>query len=292
MKRVPNCADTGLTSSKQKTETFRIVLSRPHYVSFRKLQRLTVDLEQRRLRCYAGLKGVSTCSRRLTANHTACTAAQGASVPNCSLRTRNISRESSSPTNFTASSRVFIPKSDAADNRCRIVRSPDALRPLTLCNCDRKVLDGRVLRLPAIFHLPHPHPPSDASPPDRWLTTSSKSRPRPSPTGRACQTSVASSSRTSPVHTQAFTTGGFSVFSKKASFPNFPQFFFYRGSATKAPLLLSMLVRYEATLQWLGGCILFTMASIGGPLRVKNSPMFAPSSPALRKDSSIVWSHA
>ena len=39
MKRVPNCADTRLASSKQETETFRIVLSRPLSASFRELQK-------------------------------------------------------------------------------------------------------------------------------------------------------------------------------------------------------------------------------------------------------------
>ena len=39
---------------------------------------------------------------------------------------------------------VFIPKtSDIVDNG-RIIRSPDALRPLTLCNCDCKLLTSAI----------------------------------------------------------------------------------------------------------------------------------------------------
>ena len=40
------------------------------------------------------------------------------------------------PEHFTVSRTVFIPKSSDIDDNGRIIRSPDALRPLTLCNCD------------------------------------------------------------------------------------------------------------------------------------------------------------
>ena len=39
LKLVPNCAGTGLASSKRGTETFKIVLSRPLSAAFRELQK-------------------------------------------------------------------------------------------------------------------------------------------------------------------------------------------------------------------------------------------------------------
>ena len=39
---------------------------------------------------------------------------------------------------FAASRSVFILKTSTIDDNGRIVRSPAALRPLTLCNCDCK----------------------------------------------------------------------------------------------------------------------------------------------------------
>ena len=44
------------------------------------------------------------------------------------------------PAQFAASRTVLIPKSSDVDNNGLIVRSPDALRPLTPCNCDCKIL--------------------------------------------------------------------------------------------------------------------------------------------------------
>ena len=44
------------------------------------------------------------------------------------------------PVQFAASRTVFIPKSSDVDNNVFIVRSPNALRPLTLCNCHCKIL--------------------------------------------------------------------------------------------------------------------------------------------------------
>ena len=35
---------------------------------------------------------------------------------------------------------LFIPKSSEVDDQGRIIRAPDALRPLILCNRDRKVI--------------------------------------------------------------------------------------------------------------------------------------------------------
>ena len=43
------------------------------------------------------------------------------------------------PALFAASRTLFIPKSSDVDNNGRIVRSPEALRSLTLCNCDCKI---------------------------------------------------------------------------------------------------------------------------------------------------------
>ena len=41
---------------------------------------------------------------------------------------------------FAESRTVFIPKTSDIDDNGRIIRSPEALRPLTLCNCDCKLL--------------------------------------------------------------------------------------------------------------------------------------------------------
>ena len=47
---------------------------------------------------------------------------------------------------FAASRTVFIPKSPDVDNNGRIVRSPEALRPLTLCDCDCKIPTTAICR--------------------------------------------------------------------------------------------------------------------------------------------------
>ena len=44
------------------------------------------------------------------------------------------------PTRFAASRTVVIPKSSTVDDNGLIVRSSDALRRLTLCNCDCKII--------------------------------------------------------------------------------------------------------------------------------------------------------
>ena len=50
------------------------------------------------------------------------------------------------PALFAESRTVFIPKSSDVDNNGRIVRSPEALRPLALCNCDCKILTTATCR--------------------------------------------------------------------------------------------------------------------------------------------------
>ena len=45
-----------------------------------------------------------------------------------------------------AESITVFPKSSDVDNNGRIVRSPEALRPLTLCNCDCKILTAAICR--------------------------------------------------------------------------------------------------------------------------------------------------
>ena len=47
---------------------------------------------------------------------------------------------------FAESRTVFIPKTFDTDDLGRIIRSPDALRPLTLCNCDCKLLTSAICR--------------------------------------------------------------------------------------------------------------------------------------------------
>ena len=41
---------------------------------------------------------------------------------------------------------VFITKTSDIDNNGRIIRSPDALRPLTLCSCDCELLTSAICR--------------------------------------------------------------------------------------------------------------------------------------------------
>ena len=51
------------------------------------------------------------------------------------------------PDHFAESRTVFfIPKTPDIDDSVRIIRSPDALRPLTLCNCNCKLLTSAVCR--------------------------------------------------------------------------------------------------------------------------------------------------
>ena len=50
------------------------------------------------------------------------------------------------PALFAESRTVFIPKSSDVDNNGRIVSSAEALRPLTLCNCDSKFLTSAICR--------------------------------------------------------------------------------------------------------------------------------------------------
>ena len=50
------------------------------------------------------------------------------------------------PDFFSESRTVFIPKTSDTDDLGRIIRSPDALRPLTLCNCDCALLTSAICR--------------------------------------------------------------------------------------------------------------------------------------------------
>ena len=50
------------------------------------------------------------------------------------------------PDHFAESGTVFIPKTSDIDDNGRIIRSPDALRPLTLCNCDCKLITSAICR--------------------------------------------------------------------------------------------------------------------------------------------------
>ena len=56
------------------------------------------------------------------------------------------------PEHFAESRTVFIPKTSDIDDNGRIIRSPDALRPLTLCNCDCKLFSFYHLSRPPLEH--------------------------------------------------------------------------------------------------------------------------------------------
>ena len=47
---------------------------------------------------------------------------------------------------FAEGRNIFIPKSSTVDENGLIVRSPEAPRPLTLCNCDCKILTAAICR--------------------------------------------------------------------------------------------------------------------------------------------------
>ena len=55
---------------------------------------------------------------------------EGSTIPDC----------------FAESRTIFIPKTSDIDDFGRIIRSPDALRPFTLCNCDCKLLTSAICR--------------------------------------------------------------------------------------------------------------------------------------------------
>ena len=63
----------------------------------------------------------------------------------CSTHT-NMCWSGTIPALFAESRTVLIPKSSDVDNRGRILKSPEALRPLTLCNCDCKTLTTAICR--------------------------------------------------------------------------------------------------------------------------------------------------
>ena len=50
------------------------------------------------------------------------------------------------PEHFAERRTVFFPKTSDIDDNGRIIRSPNALRPLTLCNCDCKLLTSVICR--------------------------------------------------------------------------------------------------------------------------------------------------
>ena len=59
---------------------------------------------------------------------------------------RAVLEGSATPDCFAESRTVFIPMTSDIDDNGRIIRSPDALRPLTLCNCDCKLLTSAICR--------------------------------------------------------------------------------------------------------------------------------------------------
>ena len=59
---------------------------------------------------------------------------------------RAVLEGSTIPDCFAESRTVFIPKTSDTDDLGRIIRSTDALRPLTLCNCDCKLLTSAICR--------------------------------------------------------------------------------------------------------------------------------------------------
>ena len=61
-------------------------------------------------------------------------------------RTKHLIEGGPVPAQLAASRTVFIPKSSDVDNNGLIARSPEALRALTLCNCNCKILTTAICR--------------------------------------------------------------------------------------------------------------------------------------------------
>ena len=75
-----------------------------------------------------------------------------------SLPTRPACRERLFPKVFGVSRTVFIPKSTKVDTRGLITRSPNTLRPLTLRNCDCKVIFAAMCFVLPRFSIECIHP--------------------------------------------------------------------------------------------------------------------------------------
>ena len=73
------------------------------------------------------------------------------------------------PDCFAESRTVYIPKTSDVDDLGRIIRSPDALRPLTLCKCDCKLLTSAILSRPSLVHYAM-HSPSQRCIASRHMT--------------------------------------------------------------------------------------------------------------------------
>ena len=89
------------------------------------------------------------------------------------------------PALFAASRTVIISKSSDVDNNGRIVRSPEALRPLTLCNCDCKILTTAICRGLHWYTMRCIHPSQRCISARQMTTTSSKLKRLPWPMWRA-----------------------------------------------------------------------------------------------------------
>ena len=62
------------------------------------------------------------------------------------------------PALFAENRTVFLPKYSDVDNNGRIVKSPGALRTLTLCNCDCKILTTAICRILQWYNMRCFHP--------------------------------------------------------------------------------------------------------------------------------------
>ena len=80
---------------------------------------------------------------------------EGGAVPDC----------------FAESRTVFISKTSDIDDSGRIIRSQDALRPLTFCNCDDKLLTSAICRGLHWYNLRCIHP-SQRCIPSKQMTDS------------------------------------------------------------------------------------------------------------------------
>ena len=67
------------------------------------------------------------------------------------------------PAHVAENRTVFIPKFSDIDDNGRIIRSPEALRPLTLCDCDCKLLTTAICRCFHWYTMRCIHPRRDVS---------------------------------------------------------------------------------------------------------------------------------
>ena len=127
---------------------------------------------------------------------------------------------------FAESRTVLIPKTFDTDDLGRIIRSPDALRPLTLCNCDCKLLTSAVCRGLHWYTMQCLHLSQWCISTRQMTDNSSRLRPLPWPMSRVLRKKQVFSWLTLPLHIPVFITPGSSRCSRTQDCPTSSAAFF------------------------------------------------------------------